>query len=313
MLKKMSFWFWFIIIVVMIIFQFLYWYFFKGNSYAFFYSLKNASHEIITQQYRPLNLYPLNEDALFKNTLRYIKSKGLNIIVGPNFSATGFRIFKFLEDYDLVAISPSITSTKLLMSTNRILSIVPTNEFQINVIIKFLKYNASKNVLLILDPFNKEYSREFLKILKEFNGEYAYFYSVETFSKDVSKYDSIVITLEPKGAIDFLSYFAPDFRGIIVASDAAIDEGLDSLPDLKNLYVVTFGFKSYNWSNEAIYTIFRMLSKHKFISTNQFVNFYLGHEIGRGMYFNDEGFIEKNISIVNFSKYRKESLIFEGK
>ncbi|APT74528.1 hypothetical protein SU69_08250 [Thermosipho melanesiensis] len=306
-MKKINFWGWFSILSVLLVIQFLYWYVYRSNVYAFFYSLKNSSHNVVNEYNGNLKLYSLNEDAIRVETIKNVKARGINIIVGPNFSSTGAKIFQFLEKYDLVSFSPSITSTKLLKQTNRIISMVPTNEYQIKSIMEFLKEKNVQKVLLVLDPFNKEYANEFLMILDVFEGKYKYFYTVTNFSENLDDYDAIVLTLAPKYASDFLWYFAKYYKGIILGTDSVFDEILNTLPTLSNFYIVNFGFKSYDWSNEAILKIFDILSKHKFISTNQFINFLLGHDIYDGISLTKDGVINKGIKIVNFEEFRKEN------
>lgn len=169
-MKKLNYNLYILIIIAIVFLQIIYWYFVQSNTYGFLYSLKDSSHNVVSSYDGKLKFISFNEDGFKKNDLRFLKSKGVNIIIGPNFSSSIAIIEKGLEKYGLIALSPSITSNDLLNNKN-IFSFVPINKVQVDVIVTFLKEKNIKNVLLVLDPFNKIYSKDFLDILKTFNGK----------------------------------------------------------------------------------------------------------------------------------------------
>ncbi|MBB6061597.1 hypothetical protein HNP65_000019 [Thermosipho japonicus] len=309
-MKKLNYNLYILIIIAIIFLQVIYWYFVQSNTYGFLYSLKNSSHNVVSTYDGKLNFISFNEEGLKENDLRFLKSKGVNIIIGPNFSSSIAIIEKELEKYDLIALSPSITSNDLLNNKN-IFSLVPINKIQVGVIVSFLKEKNIKNVLLVLDPFNKIYSKDFLDILKSFNGKAVYFYSSKLSNIVLDSFDAIVITLSPNLALDFFNIIS-DYSGIILLSDSAVDSSLIILPSYNNLYIVDFGFKKIDWPLITINEIISLLSKHKFISSEQFVSYFINHTVVNNQAFTPEGYLIRNIRIEKFDILRKEIAIEEG-
>ncbi|MDK2900645.1 MAG: hypothetical protein PWQ45_1205 [Thermosipho sp. (in: thermotogales)] len=302
-MKKLNYNLYILIIIAIIFLQIIYWYFVQSNTYGFLYSLKNSSHNVVSSYDGKLKFISFNEDGFKKSDLRFLKSKGVNIIIGPNFSSSIAIIEKGLEKYGLIALSPSITSNDLLNNKN-IFSFVPINKVQVDVIVTFLKEKNIKNVLLVLDPFNKIYSKDFLDILKTFNGKAVYFYSSRLSNIVLDNFDAIVITLSPNLALDFFNILS-DFRGIVLLSDSAIDSSLRILPSYNNLYLVDFGFKQIDWSLITINEIINLLSKHKFISSEQFVSYFTSHTVVNNQAFTPEGYLIRDIHIEKFDVLRK--------
>lgn len=305
--RKKSFWIYFIFIVVIIFIQFLYWYFYQSNVFGFLYSLKNSTHNVLSWKIKNIKLISLNEEKISENKIRWMKSKGINIVIGTNFSSTAEFMRDYLEKYDLVLFSPSITSTALLKD-KRIFSMVPSNEFEIREITKFLKENNVKRVLIVLDPFNEVYSKEYESILKTFEGDSTYFYSSKLFDEDLEDFDAIVTTLSPNLMVDFFSMLK-DYHGIVLSTDSAVDVSLGALPDYDNFYVVTYNIDEINWSVKMVEDVFlQIVPKHKFITTEQFIKFYTNRRVTDNIIFNSDGFVMRDIKIVKFRFYREEYL-----
>jgi len=127
-----------ILIISIVGLAFLYWYVEISNRFGYLYSTDNSSYKLEIQGFN-LKLYSFNESEISESEFRNLKSRGVNLVIGPIYSVTGFKIYPYLEKYDLLSFSPTISSDRLLSLTNRIFSFTPTNEMQINAIVSFLK------------------------------------------------------------------------------------------------------------------------------------------------------------------------------
>ncbi|SHH23011.1 type 1 periplasmic-binding domain-containing protein [Thermosipho atlanticus] len=298
----------FFLLLAIIAILFVYWYFYLSNRVGFLYSTKNISYNFLKDYHGELHLIEYNEEGRHEKIIRSLKSKGINIIIGPMFSEDGKKLLPFLEKYDLVAFSPTITSKRLLASTNRIFSLVPDNDYLIDTIENFLRSKNVKNVLIILDPRNKAYSNEFVKIIENFKGDYWYYYGLNTLfshSKDWNKYDAIVITTTSKEAIDIIIQISSIYKGLFVLTDSALDMELTKYNGPKEkIYLISFTDNPFNYVADLIEEAIDLVASHKFLSANQVISFYLQNNFVDGKRFNYIGTLQRKIKVLNFSEIK---------
>lgn len=289
-----------VMIILVVGLSFLYWYVEISNRIGFLYSTDDSSYKLEVENYN-LKLYSLNENEISEKEIKYLKSLGINFLIGPNYSENGLRIYPYLEKYDMISFSPTISSDELLTLTERIFSLTPSNEMQISAIVKFLQDEKVSNVLLILDPFNRTYSDEYLRILNYIKGDYIYYYNLNAILKNnlnIRNYDAILITTNSSKAADIISFIGSDFEGIFILADSAIDIGLEKLNVNKNkIFFVSFTKNPFNATLELNYETLDLVSSHKFISTQQALRFFTGNTY----YFNEKRTLNREIRIVNLS------------
>ncbi|QTA37526.1 hypothetical protein JYK00_07265 [Thermosipho ferrireducens] len=303
----------FLALIFCVFLSLLFWYFYASNYVGFLYSVKNSSYYFPETYSGNLKLVTYSEMSAPEKVLRKFKSKGVNIVIGPTYSTTGELFAPYLEYFDVIAFSPTITSWELLNKTDRIFSFSPDNNAQINAIKNFLKARGINNILLILDPMNKKYSEEFKKLLDYFSGTEFYFYSLKTFLKkelDYKNFEAVVITITTKSAVDIISQtksLNPNM--IFVCADAAVDtELIDYAKNAKEeIYGVSFTSSLKDPVEILINDAVNAVEDHKFISAQQALRFYKNHYVrikGNLSHFNKMGFLDRPVDIVKLTNRR---------
>lgn len=292
----------FMILLIVLGFSFLYWFKEVSNRVGVLYSTFDSSHNLDTKGYN-LKTYSFNENSISEKEFKYFKSKGINFIVGPIYSENGYKIVPFLEKYDLLAFSPTISSDNLLKSTKRIYTLTPSNELQINAILNFLMKRMTSNVLIVIDPFNLKYSEEYLMILDKINGSNIYYYGLNSIIKskiDYNKFDAILITTTNDAAVGLLSFLEKNYNGIFVLTDSALDIGLTKYKGNKNnVYFVSFTDNPFNETLELTYETLNLINSHKFLSVQQAVRFFTSSKF----LFNEKRALIREVKIVKLSDF----------
>jgi len=300
--KKKIDYFIFIILITVSGFSFFYWYKEVGNRVGVLYSTLDSSYKLETKSYN-LKTYTFNENSISEKEFKYLKSKGINFVVGPIYSENGYKIFPFLEKYDFLSFSPTISSDSLLKSTERIFTLTPSNEMQIDAILNFLKKRNISNVLIVIDPFNQTYSKEYLRILDQINGSYIYYYGLNSIIKtnfDYNKYDAILITTASDAAVGLLSFLEQNYNGIFILTDSALDVGLTKFKGNKSkVYLVSFTNNPFNETLDLIYETLNLISSHKFLSAQQAIRFFTNNKF----IFNQKRTLNREIKIVKLSDF----------
>jgi len=225
----------------------------------------------------------------FKEGFNLFASKGVKIIIGPPISVDGEKALPFLRKYNMVALSATISSTKLLNS-NYIFSFTPSNRFIVEKMKQLLAKLETKNLLLLSDPRNKQYSDEFIELLQSFRGKNIYYYNEETLKTiNPENYDTVVMSLFAKDAAratEFLKAINPTIN--VVGTDSVMSADFTSYAGsaAEGVYLVYTMDYLENPELELIHEVANFLSKHKFLSTDQFRRFIKHNviETTRGRY-----------------------------
>ncbi|MBO8160189.1 MAG: ABC transporter substrate-binding protein [Thermosipho sp. (in: Bacteria)] len=296
----------FILLLLVVFAAFWYWYEFASKKVGFLYSTKDPTYKFLESYNGSLKIYSYNEETFDENDIRTLKSKGINIIIGPMYSSSAQKLLPFLEEYDLVAFSPTVSSMRILQSTDRLFTFIPSNDFQFDAIVNFLKAQNVKKVFIFLDSFNKEYSEEFLDIFDYIPGNYAYYYNLNSLIKrsnlNFNEYDAIVITTSPRAAVDIVEFLNKNYEGILLLTDSGVGLELTKIVGKKdNVYIVSFAKDPLNYSAELTQEVFNLVESHRFISARQMINYYMKIENLHGQYFDRDGALIREIKIVCLS------------
>lgn len=267
----------------------VFWYTFSSKYIGFLYNPETQSKEFLHRNYNDLFILAFDTNSDFKEGFNLFASKGVKIIIGPPISVDGEKALPFLRKYNMVALSATISSTKLLNS-NYIFSFTPSNRFIVEKMKQLLAKLETKNLLLLSDPRNKQYSDEFIELLQSFKGKNIYYYNEETLKTiNPENYDTVVMSLFAKDAAratKFLKAINPTIN--VVGTDSVMSADFTSYAGsaAEGVYLVYTMDYLENPELELIHEVANFLSKHKFLSTDQFRSFIKHNviETTRGRY-----------------------------
>ena len=267
----------------------VFWYTFFSKYIGFLYNPETQSKEFLHRNYNDLFILAFDTNSDFKEGFNLFASKGVKIIIGPPISVDGEKALPFLRKYNMVALSATISSTKLLNS-NYIFSFTPSNRFIVEKMKQLLAKLETKNLLLLSDPRNKQYSDEFIELLQSFRGKNIYYYNEETLKTiNPENYDTVVMSLFAKDAAratEFLKAINPTIN--VVGTDSVMSADFTSYAGsaAEGVYLVYTMDYLENPELELIHEVANFLSKHKFLSTDQFRRFIKHNviETTRGRY-----------------------------
>uniref|UniRef100_A0A7C5U7A2 Amino acid ABC transporter substrate-binding protein n=1 Tax=Fervidobacterium nodosum TaxID=2424 RepID=A0A7C5U7A2_9BACT len=251
----------------------IFWYNFSSRYVGFVYNSKTQSKEFLLRNYSGLLLLEFDSSRKIDEAFDLFSSKGVKIIIGPPTSAEGEKLLPFLKKYKMVALSATISSTRLLNSSY-IYSFTPSNAFITEKIKELLSKIGTKRLILLSDPQNKQYSDEFVDLLKTFEGKNVYYYNEDTLkSIDVQTYDTVVMTLlakEAAKAVKVLKSMNPSIK--IVGTDSVMS--VDFLSYAGNIVEDTYLVYTMDYLENPelglIGEVSSFLSKHRFLSIDQF-------------------------------------------
>lgn len=254
----------------------VFWYTFSSKYVGFLYNPETQSKELLHRDYSGLFILALDTNGDFREGFSLLASKGVKIIVGPPTSVDGEKALPFLRKYNMIALSATISSTKLLNS-NYVFSFTPSNRIIVERIKQLLTKLGTRNLLLLSDPKNRQYSDEFTELLQSFRGKNVYYYSEESLkSVNPENYDTVVMSLFSKDAArvtKFLKAINPTIN--VVGTDSVMSADFTSYAGAaaEGAYLMYTMDYLENPELELISEVTDFLSKHKFLSTDQFRRF----------------------------------------
>lgn len=254
----------------------VFWYTFSSKYTGFLYNPETQSKEFLHRNYSNLFILAFDTNGDFKKGFTFFAGKGVKIIVGPPTSMEGEKALPFLKKYNMIALSATISSTKLLNSSY-VFSFTPSNRLIVEKIRQLLSRLNTKNLLLLSDPRNRQYSDEFIELVRSFSGRNVYYYNEASLkSINPENYDTVVMSLFPKDAAKatkFLKAKNPTIN--IVGTDSVMSADFTSYAGAAAEGVYLIYSMSYleNPELELISEVTDFLSKHKFLSTDQFKRF----------------------------------------
>ncbi|MFN6991725.1 MAG: ABC transporter substrate-binding protein [Fervidobacterium sp.] len=250
-----------------------FWYFYSSKSVGYIYNPNTQSKEYLHNNSGELSLISYKSTDQLDKVFRILASSGIKIIIGPPTSAEGELILPYLKKYNMVAISATISSTKLL-SSGYIYSFMPSNKFLIESISQFLKGLGIKKLLIISDPNNRAYSDEFLELHKTFPGVNIYYYNENSLQTiDITAFDGALMSIFSKEAatvVRFLKAKNPSIN--IIGTDSVMAEDFIHYAGkyAEGAYVIYSMDYLSNPEIELIKEVSNFISNHKFLSSDQF-------------------------------------------
>ncbi len=300
----------FLITIALIFTIAIFWFFNSSKYVGYIYNSKTASKDFLAAGYKNLNLLAFDSESDLEKAFRMFKEKGVKIIIGPPTSVEGERILPYLKRYNIVALSATISSTKLLNS-GYVYSFTPSNKFMIESLQQLLQSLGSKKVLLISDPLNRQYSDEFKSIFSTFEGTNVYYYNLNSLKNiDVIDFDTVVLTIFSKDAAEVVKKLKNENPSLkFVGMDSVMAEDFVNLGGqaVEDVYLIYSIGDSEKPEYELISEITDFLSNHKFISAEQFKRFLKTNVIetpkGRYLYNNESISREVKIFMVKNGKF----------
>lgn len=250
----------------------LFWYLYLSKTTGYLYNIETQSRDFLYDNPSELNLFSFSTSENVEKIFKFWASKGIKVIVGPPTSSEGQMILPYLKKYNIVSLSATISSDKMLNS-GYIFSFTPANSYLIRKIENLLELKTVKRLLLILDPNNRAYSDEFLKLLEAVEGTSVYYYDENSLKKlNISEYDAALMTIFAEEAADVAKYLKTKNPSIIIiGTDSVMSRNY--LEDAGSYSEGTYLIYSMNYlsnpETELITEVVSFLSKHKFLSADQ--------------------------------------------
>lgn len=261
------------ITVILIAIVAFFWYFYSSRIVGYIYNPKTQSKEYLHSNLGELSLISYKVTDQLDKVFKMLSYSGVKIIIGPPTSVEGELILPYLRKYNMIAISATISSNKLLNS-GYIYSFMPSNKFLIESISHFLTSLGIKKLLIISDPNNRAYSDEFLELHKTFPGVNIYYYNENSLQTiDISTFDGALISTFSKEAatvVRFLKVKNPSIKIIGTDSVMAQDFIHYSGKYSEGVYVIYSMDYLLNPEIELIKEVAHFISNHKFLSDDQF-------------------------------------------
>ncbi len=289
------------------------WFNYTSTTVGFIYNpITNAAEYLGLKNYR-VNFVASNIDSDLEKFFKYLSSRGVKFVVGPSMSVDGKKVLPFLKKYNILALSPTITSTELLKS-GYIYSLMPPNKSIVLAFQEYLEKLGCSNLLLVLDDSNREYSDEFKSLLNYFPGDFVYYQELSSIKNvPVEKYDTAVLTTVEKDSFEIIKFLKtknPKIR--IFATEASFSKEFLRLGGI--FLEDTYFLVSKLHSTEGVELVMienwvDFIQKHRFLSTQQFKRFINTHIIKVGeryVYFTEEGVKEDlQLYVVKDGKFKE--------
>lgn len=292
----------FLITIILIFTIAIFWFVNSSKYVGYIYNPRTASKDFLASGYSNLNLLAFDSESNLEKTFRMLEEKGIKIIIGPPTSAEGEMILPYLKKYNSVALSATISSTKLLNS-GYIYSFTVSNKFILEKLRQLLDFLDSKKVLLVSDPSNRQYSDEFKGIFSTFEGMNLYYYNINSLkSINATDFDTVVMTIFPKDAAEVVKEMKKENPSLkFVGMDSVMAENFVNLGGqaVEGVYIIYSMGDFENPEYELISEIADFLSKHKFLSADQFKRFLKTNviETPKGRYHYNNESIDKDVKI----------------
>uniref|UniRef100_A0A7C4CEB8 Amino acid ABC transporter substrate-binding protein n=1 Tax=Fervidobacterium thailandense TaxID=1008305 RepID=A0A7C4CEB8_9BACT len=263
------------------------WYQYGSRYVGYLYDLNTQSREILDLKSSSLNIVSESVEADPAKALAQFARKGVRIVVGPPTSGKASIFLPYLRKFNMVAFSATVSSSSVLRS-GYVFSLTPSNERMISVLEHFLQELGVRNLLLILDPLNAEYSEEYLVLGKKFNVKHIRYFNEKSVSKiDLEDVDMVILTLNSRDAArasKLLRQMRPDIK--LLGTDSAMSQDLinfggNSVEGMLVLYPHKIEREP---ELELIEDCLKLLENYRFLTPEQFRRFIQTNVLKSGGY-----------------------------
>ncbi|WP_448374607.1 ABC transporter substrate-binding protein [Fervidobacterium sp.] len=283
-----------ILFTLMFVLIFL-WYNYSSKVVGFIYNPLTSAEAYLAEAPIGIYLIPANIEGDLERIFRNFASRGVKFVVGPSTSADGKKILPYLRKYNMISLSPTISSPRLLKS-GYIYSLTPSNDSIVEAFKKYLSKLGTKNLLLVLDDTNKEYSDDFKRLLEVFPGSFVYYNNLSSL-KDVKiqDYDTAVITTFSKPSIEIITLLKSANTLIqCIATEASFNDDFLTIGGkfVEGTLLIVPKFDIVDTELDFINEWVELLLTRRFISVGQFRRFIMSSTIRVGdrfVYFTPSG------------------------
>lgn len=277
------------------------WFNYTSATVGFVYNPTTNAAEFLSLKNHKVNFIASNIDSDLEKFFRYLSSRGVKFVIGPSMSVDGKKVLPYLKKYDILALSPTISSTKLLKS-GYIYSLTPSNKSIVVAFQKYLEKFGCSNLLLVLDDSNREYSDEFKDLLSYFPGDFVYYQELSSIKNvPVENYDTAVLTTVEKDSFEIIKFLRTKNTNIrIFATEASFSKEFLKLGGIFLQGVYFLVPKMYSTEGVELAMIDNwvgFIQNHRFLTTQQFRRFINTHIVkvdNSYVYFTEEG-VKKDI------------------
>ncbi|WP_139120930.1 amino acid ABC transporter substrate-binding protein [Fervidobacterium thailandense] len=279
-----------LLIILMVLTTWL-WYEYGSRYVGYLYDLNTQSRELIDAEIPSLKIIAESVETDPPKALARFARKGVKVIVGPPTSGKASLFLPYLKKFNMVAISGTISSSRVLQS-GYVFSMTPSNDYMISMIERFLEQLGVKNLLIVLDPLNAEYSEEYLALGKKFAVKSVRYYNEKSLAKvDLEGVDMAILTLNSRDAAQvskLLRLKKPDIK--LLGTDSTVNNDLINFggSSVEGMLVIYPHKIEQEPEQELIEDCFRILENHRFLVPEQFRRFIQSHVIssrGYNVYF----------------------------
>lgn len=175
-----------------------------------------------------------NPDTV-KKQLEVVSRHGIRLIIGPRLSSEAEVLLPILVELDMYAISPTVTSPRVVGIDRRIVTMAVEDKKQIEMLVQEMMKDEIKRLLVIKGEENDAYALPFIELLKlEFEGEEVIVHCLHKDAKkefelpdNVLNFDGILCVTDGKTTgMLCKKLFDIGYKGKIYASDYAMDKNL---------------------------------------------------------------------------------------
>lgn len=175
------------------------------------------------------------DPATIKEQLDVVSRRGARLIIGPRLSSEAEVLLPILDELDMYAISPTVTSPRIIGINKRIVTMAVEDKKQIKILVQEMVKDDIKKLLVIKGEENDAYAVPFIELLKlEFEGGEIEIYCLQRNSNrdfelpdNVLGYDGILCIIDGKTTgMLCKKLFDIDYKGQLYATDYATDKDL---------------------------------------------------------------------------------------
>ncbi|MGC8820460.1 MAG: ABC transporter substrate-binding protein [Fervidobacterium sp.] len=279
-----------------------FWFLYSSEYVGYVYNPKTLSWDFLQSNYSKLKLLAFGSDSNLNKNFKLLAGKNVKIVVGPPTSAEGELILPYLKKYNMVALSHTISSTKILKS-GYVYSFTPSNKFIVEKTRALLKVLGTKKLLLLCDPTNKQYSDEFKELFSSFRGRDVYYYNLSSLNDlNALEYDTVVLTLFAKPSAEAVKKLKQSNSAIKIVGLNSVEIsdflalGGQAAEGSYLIYSIEPGVSS---EIDLINEVLDFLAENRFLTVEQFKRF-LKHNVIRlkekVYYFTEDG-INKDVVV----------------
>ncbi len=143
--------------------------------------METAFEEAITGRALNWDVQKIVFSDSLERELEHLGERGYSIIIGPRTSSQAQILVPLLEKFEMVAIAPAVTSPEVLKSTDRIISLGVSDDYQVQEIVRKLFEEDINRLIVIKDVVNRVYTDYFVEMMKEkFSGTVLAVYEISS-------------------------------------------------------------------------------------------------------------------------------------